>query len=85
MTVEPRRLYRSRDDRMIAGLCAGLGQFFDMDPTVVRLLVVLLTFIWPFTPLVYLVLMLVVPEDPKSEVLTKSQDLNPSDEADPER
>jgi len=72
MTVETKRLYRSRNERMIAGICAGLGQFFDVDPTVVRIIAVLLTFVWPITPLVYLVLMLVVPEDPNTEAITNS-------------
>ncbi|MBN2550117.1 MAG: PspC domain-containing protein [Anaerolineales bacterium] len=58
------RLYRSRHDRMIAGVCAGLGHFFGIDPTVIRLSVVLVTFFWPFTVLVYLIMMLIVPEEP---------------------
>jgi phage shock protein PspC (stress-responsive transcriptional regulator) len=68
MSVDTRRLYRSRTDRMIAGLCGGLGNFLGMDPTIVRLIVVLITFMWPFTPLIYLVMMLVVPEEPLGEV-----------------
>jgi len=64
MSVDTQRLYRTRTDRMIAGLCGGLGNFLGMDPTIVRLIVVLITFMWPFTPLVYLVIMLVVPEEP---------------------
>jgi phage shock protein PspC (stress-responsive transcriptional regulator) len=67
MTTDNRRLYRSRTDRMIAGLCGGLGNFLGMDPTIVRLIVVLITFMWPFTPLIYLVMMLVVPEEPLNE------------------
>lgn len=49
---------------MIAGVCAGLGRFFGIDPTVVRLSVVLVTFFWLFTVLVYLIMMLIVPEEP---------------------
>ena len=64
MSVDTRRLYRSRTDRMIAGLCGGLGDFLGMDPTIVRLIVVLITFMWPITPLIYLVMMLVVSEEP---------------------
>ena len=36
-----KRIYRSRDNRMIAGVCAGLAEYVDIDPTIVRLLFVL--------------------------------------------
>ena len=64
MSNDTRRLYRSRSERMFGGVCGGLGQFLGMDPTVVRLIVILITFLWPPAPLVYLVLMLVTPEEP---------------------
>jgi phage shock protein PspC (stress-responsive transcriptional regulator) len=62
-----KRLYRSNSDRMLAGVCGGLGEFFGIDPTVIRVLSVLLTLVWPFTPLAYLILMFVVPEEPVGE------------------
>ncbi|MBU9722252.1 MULTISPECIES: PspC domain-containing protein [Bacillaceae] len=37
-----RRLYRAVDDRMIAGVCGGLGKYFNIDPTIVRLVTVVL-------------------------------------------
>jgi len=67
MSSETKRLYRSRKQRMVGGLCGGLGEFLGMDPTLVRLIVVLITIFWPFTILAYLVLMLVVPEEPAVE------------------
>jgi phage shock protein C len=66
MSSEPKRLYRSRDQRMIGGVCGGLGEYLGMDPTMVRLVVILITLFWPLTPLAYLVLLLVVPEAPRS-------------------
>ena len=68
MAKEIKRLYRSSDERMFSGVCGGIGVFFGIDPTIVRLTFVLVTFVWPFTPLLYLILMLVVPEDPQSHV-----------------
>jgi len=65
MASENKKLYRSRTNRMIAGVCAGLGDFFGIDPTVVRLVFVagaLLGF-GSFV-LIYLVLFIVVPEEP---------------------
>jgi PspC domain len=34
---EPKRLLRSSDDRVIAGVCAGLGRYFGIDPVIVRI------------------------------------------------
>jgi phage shock protein C len=64
MTTDSKKLYRSRNNRMIAGVCAGLGDFFGIDPTVVRLLFAagaLLGF-GSFI-LIYLVMFFVVPEE----------------------
>ena len=58
-----KRLYRSEDDRMIAGVCAGLAEYVDIDPTIVRLLFVLGLFLGFATFWAYLVMMLVVPEE----------------------
>lgn len=40
MASEYKRLYRSTDDRMVAGVCAGIADYFRIDPTLVRLLFV---------------------------------------------
>ena len=57
------RLVRPRDDRWVAGVCAGLGRRFGLAPNVVRLLFVLSLFL-PGTQLViYLVLWLVMPSE----------------------
>ena len=58
-----KRLYRSRDNRMISGVCAGLAEYMDVDPTIVRLLAVLGLFAGGATFWAYLVMMLVVPEE----------------------
>jgi phage shock protein C len=63
MSEEPRKLYRSRTDRMISGVCGGLGKYLGMDPTVVRLVTVLCTFVFPVTILLYVIMVLVIPED----------------------
>ena len=53
---------RSRDDKMIAGVCGGIAHYFNVDTTIVRLLFVLSVFFGGVTPLVYVVLWLVMPE-----------------------
>ncbi|MDH4022256.1 MAG: PspC domain-containing protein [Gammaproteobacteria bacterium] len=57
------RLYRSSKDRMIAGVCGGIAEWLDWDPTVVRLTYVLLSLLSAAFPgiLVYLILWLVTP------------------------
>ncbi|MCD6576927.1 MAG: PspC domain-containing protein [Anaerolineaceae bacterium] len=59
-----KRLYRSKDDRMVAGVCAGLAEYIDIDPTIVRLLFALGLIAGGATFWVYLVMMMVVPEEP---------------------
>ena len=61
---EGKRLYRSRDDRMISGVAAGLGEYLGIDPTVVRLLFLLGLFAGGSSVPIYIVMMIIVPEEP---------------------
>jgi len=58
-----KRIYRSRDNRMIAGVCAGLAEYVDIDPTIVRLLFVLGLFAGGATFWAYLIMIFVIPEE----------------------
>lgn len=62
-----KRLYRSEDDRIIGGVCAGIAEYFDVDPVVIRVIAVILLFAWSFGFWLYLILWIIVPK--KSEVL----------------
>ncbi len=62
--AEIRRLYRSRRDRILGGVCAGMGDYFGIDPVLVRLLFVLLTFAGGAGIVLYLVAWLITPEEP---------------------
>ena len=64
MPDDIKRLYRSRDNRMIAGVCAGLGEYISIDPTIVRLLFVLVLYLSEATFWAYLIMMLIIPEEP---------------------
>ena len=44
--MNSKRLYRSRRDVMICGVCGGIAEYFDIDPTIVRLIAVVLIFGW---------------------------------------
>lgn len=59
----PHRLERSRDDRFIAGVCGGAAKYLNMDPSVVRVLTVVLCFFTGVGVVVYLVAALVIPEE----------------------
>jgi phage shock protein C len=65
MAPETRKLYRSRNNRMIAGVCSGLGEFFGIDPAVIRLVFIAGTLLgFGSFVLIYIVLFIVVPEGP---------------------
>lgn len=59
-----KRLYRSRSDRKIAGICGGLAEYFNIDPTLIRLIAVALLIFTGFLPmlLVYLISWIVIPK-----------------------
>jgi phage shock protein C len=61
---EPRRLYKDRDNAMIAGIAAGIADYFDLDPTLVRIAFVLLAVFGGSGLIIYLVLLFVVPDKP---------------------
>jgi phage shock protein C len=61
----PRRLYRSRADRRMGGVCGGIAEYFGVDPVIVRLLWVGLTIVsFGAGILLYIVALLVVPNNP---------------------
>lgn len=57
------RLFRSRKDRQLAGVCGGLAEWLGLDPTIVRLGFVLLALTGVPAPVIYLALAICVPED----------------------
>ena len=63
-----RRLTRSSRHKMIAGVCGGLAEYFDLDPTVVRVAYVLISIVSVAFPgmLAYIILMFVMPPPPSS-------------------
>jgi phage shock protein C len=59
-----KRIYRSSKEKVIAGVCAGMGEYFDKDPVLFRILFVLVTLIFGFGILAYLVFWISIPKDP---------------------
>ncbi|HTI91268.1 MAG TPA: PspC domain-containing protein [Puia sp.] len=58
---EPRRLYRAGNDKILGGVCSGLANYLRLDPAIVRILFVLITFGWGAGPLLYIILWIVLP------------------------
>lgn len=63
ITGAPRRLRRPLDDRVIAGVCSGLGRYFALDPTLIRIGWVILVLLGGSGGLAYLLAWLVIPDD----------------------
>ena len=62
-TMNSKKLRRSRTDRSIAGVCAGLANYFGIDTTAMRILMVLLTVFGGMSLWVYIILWLLIPEE----------------------
>lgn len=59
-----KRLYKSRDDQKLDGVCAGIAKYFEVDPTVIRLAWVLFSALGGSGVLAYIVCALVIPREP---------------------
>jgi phage shock protein C len=65
------KLFRSRSDRMIAGVCGGLGQYLGVDSTIVRIVAVILALSPGPGLLIYILLAVIMPEEP--EIIEESR------------
>lgn len=61
-----KRLYRSRDERIILGVCGGIAKYFDVDPTLIRLIAVLTLFFGLVGLLIYIILAIIMPLEPRN-------------------
>jgi phage shock protein C len=64
--MEPKRLYRSRKDRILGGVCGGMGNYFNLDPVLVRVIWVVLLFAAGVGFLAYILAWIIIPEEPAS-------------------
>ena len=83
--MEKKRLYKSRKNKMIGGVCGGLAEYFNMDPTIVRVIAAILCLLKGLGILVYLIMCIVMPynDEDFSEDDTenlKSANIDPEDE-----
>jgi phage shock protein PspC (stress-responsive transcriptional regulator) len=63
-----KRLYRSGTDKKIAGICGGIGEYLDVDPTVVRLITIILALATGLIPMTigYIIAWFIIPEAPRT-------------------
>jgi phage shock protein C len=66
MFAMEKRLYRSTTQKMLGGVCGGIAEYFDIDPTLVRLALVAITLFGGSGIIAYIVAYLVIPEAPQS-------------------
>jgi len=64
VTQDIKRLYRSRDNRMLGGVATGIGEYLDADPTLIRVLFALSFLLGGAGIVVYLVMWLIIPDEP---------------------
>jgi phage shock protein C len=78
MIAEKKKLNRSRTDRMIAGVCSGLGKYFDIDATLIRLVFVVAAILGGHGVLAYLICLILIPlepEDKPAEAMIEASEL----------
>jgi phage shock protein PspC (stress-responsive transcriptional regulator) len=67
-----KRLYRTREGRIIAGVCTGIAAYFGIDPTLVRLAFAVLTIFGGAGILIYLIAWIVIPEEGDGSSIAES-------------
>ena len=61
-TQSPKRLYRSKKDKIIGGVCGGIAEYFNIDPTIIRILAVIIALAYGSGILAYLIAWIIIPE-----------------------
>ena len=74
MSEATKKLYRSRTERWLAGVCGGLGQYFGIDATLVRVLFVIFALTFGSGFLIYLVLWIIIPNEPETTGVVQTAD-----------
>jgi phage shock protein C len=71
-----KKLFRSRTERMIGGVCGGLAEYFEIDATLVRLIAIALTLAGGSGVLAYIIFWFVVPQKPLAQSVTEGEPAN---------
>ncbi|MFI3214520.1 MAG: PspC domain-containing protein [Eubacteriales bacterium] len=63
MNNDMKKLTKSRNNKMICGVCGGIGNYFNMDPTMIRLLWIVFSFFGGSGVLAYIIAAIIIPEE----------------------
>jgi len=74
-----KKLTRSRDKKVIAGIAGGLGEYLDIDPIIIRIIIVLITIFHGVGLLIYIIMWIVIPEEPYSSIFQENKTEEPGD------
>ena len=66
MSEKVKKLYRSTKNRMLGGVCGGIAEYFELDPTIIRVLFVLFSVFAGGGILAYIILWLIIPQEPET-------------------
>ncbi|MCK9281840.1 MAG: PspC domain-containing protein [Melioribacteraceae bacterium] len=72
------RIFRARRNKIVAGVCSGLGEYFNIDPVIVRILFVVLTIMNGIGILIYILLWIMVPEESFEKAFGLNDDIPPA-------
>jgi phage shock protein PspC (stress-responsive transcriptional regulator) len=78
MSAEYKKLYRSRDNRILGGVCGGIGHYLNIDPTAIRLIYILFALWFGSGILAYIIFLILVPEEPYGSAID-AQESNDED------
>lgn len=78
MPTNPKRLYRSNTNRIIAGVCGGIAEYLDVDPTLMRIVWVLLTIFGGWGILLYIAAVIIIPRNPSTTPAGTTQTSDPT-------
>ncbi len=68
-----KKLHRSRNKKVIAGIAGGLGEYLDIDPIIIRIIIVLITIFHGIGLIIYIIMWIVIPEAPYSYSFTENK------------
>jgi len=60
-----KKLYRSGENKVLGGVCGGMGEYFDIDPVLIRLAWIIAIFVFGTGVLAYLIAWIIIPKNPK--------------------
>ena len=71
-----KKLYKSRKNRVIDGVCGGIGEYFNIDPTIIRVIWIILVLCVGTGILAYIICMILIPSMPDGTVIVEDDDDN---------